>query len=62
MSGGNKSSVIENAKGDLNFYVLGPDVKARGLSEDRLIDSVKVVDYKGFVELTVSNDSVSAWL
>ena len=62
MSGGKKSSVIENAKGDLSFYVLGPDVKARGLSEDRLIDGVKVVDYKGFVELTVSNDTVSAWL
>ena len=62
MSGGNKSSVIENAKGDLSFYVLGPDVKARGLSEDRLIDGIKVVDYKGFVELTVANDTVSAWL
>ena len=62
MSGGNKSSVIENAKSDLNFYVLGPDIKARGLSEDRLIDGIKVVDYKGFVELTVSNDTVSAWL
>jgi len=61
MSGGSKSNVIENAK-DLSFYVLGPDIKARGLSEDRLIDGVKVVDYKGFVELSVSNDSVSAWL
>ena len=62
MSGGKKSSVIENAKGDLNFYVLGPDIKARGINEDRLIDGVKVVDYKGFVELTVENDTVSAWL
>ena len=62
MNGGKKSSVIENAKGDLNFYVLGPDIKARGINEDRLIDGVKVVDYKGFVELTVENDTVSAWL
>ena len=62
MSGGSKSSVIENAKGDLSFYVLGPDIKARGLEEGRLIDGIKVVDYKGFVELTVNNDKVSAWL
>ena len=62
MSGGSKSSVIENAKSDLSFYVLGPDIKARGLNESRLIDGVKVVDYKGFVELTVENDKVSAWL
>lgn len=62
MSGGKKSSVIENAKGDLSFYVLGPDVKARGLDESRLIDGIKVIDYKGFVELAVANDTVSAWL
>jgi len=62
MSGGIKSSVIENAKGNLSFYVLGPDIKARGLDEGRLIDGIKVVDYKGFVELTVNNDKVSAWL
>ena len=61
VKGGNKASVIENA-GDINFYVLSADIKARGIDESRLIDGVKVVDYSGFVELTVKNDKVSSWL
>ena len=61
VKGGNKASVIENA-GDVNFYVLGADIKARGIDESRLIDGVKVIDYSGFVELTVKNDKVSSWL
>ena len=61
ISGGNKASVIENAK-DLTFYVLGPDLKARGIDEGRLINGVKVVDYNGFVELTVNNEKVNSWL
>lgn len=62
VKGGAKSGVIESAMGDVSFYVLGPDVKARGLDESKLIDGVKVVDYSGFVELTVNNDKVASWL
>jgi tRNA 2-thiouridine synthesizing protein B len=46
----------------LKVYVLGPDLKARGFSEDRLIGGIKVVDYAGFVDLAAENDKVQAWL
>ncbi|MGD8483704.1 MAG: sulfurtransferase complex subunit TusB [Thioalkalispiraceae bacterium] len=59
---GNKAGVISDAMGDVNFYVLGPDLKARGLNEGQLIDGIKVVDYSGFVELSVKNDKVTSWL
>ena len=37
------------AVGDLtSFYVLGPDVSARGLGDTPLIDGINVVDYEGF--------------
>ena len=62
VKGGAKAGVIENAMDDVSFYVLGPDVKARGLDESKLIDGIKVVDYSGFVELTVNNDKVASWL
>ena len=62
VKGGNKAGGIESAAGDVNFYVLGPDIKARGIDESRLIDGIKVIDYSGFVELTVKNDKVSSWL
>ena len=61
VKGGSKAGVI-TGKAGVTFYVLGPDLKARGINEDKLIDGIKVVDYSGFVELTVKNDKVSAWL
>jgi tRNA 2-thiouridine synthesizing protein B len=45
-----------------SIFVLGPDLAARGFSEDRVIAGVKVVDYSGFVDLAVDNDKVQAWL
>ncbi len=62
MKGTVKSDVVTGAMGDVTFYVLGPDLKARGIGEDKLIDGVKVVDYSGFVNLTTENDKVQAWL
>ncbi len=51
---------IKNASG-ISFAVLGPDLQARGL-EARLADGIKVVDYKGFVNLVAEHDSVQSWL
>jgi len=45
-----------------SLYVLGPDLAARGFSEDRVIDGIKAVDYAGFVDLAAGNDKVQAWL
>jgi tRNA 2-thiouridine synthesizing protein B len=58
----NKSDMVRNAMKDLSFYVLGPDLQARGISEDRLIDGIEVVDYGGFVDLTAQHDTAQAWL
>ena len=44
------------------FYVLGPDLKARGLDIKSLIPNIEIVDYKGFVKLTVENKNVQNWL
>jgi tRNA 2-thiouridine synthesizing protein B len=55
-------SAVQDAVARLSVYVLGPDLKARGFTEDRLIDGVKVVDYAGFVDLAAENDRVQAWL
>jgi tRNA 2-thiouridine synthesizing protein B len=62
MKGTQKSALVEKAIGKLNFYVLGPDVKARGIADDKLIDGIKVVDYDGFVDLVTETDSAQSWL
>ncbi len=61
MKGTAHADKVSGAMKDVSFYVLGPDLKARGIDENKLIDGVKVVDYSGFVQLTVDNDKVGAW-
>jgi tRNA 2-thiouridine synthesizing protein B len=55
---GKASAMITGQK----VSVLGPDLAARGISEDKLADGVDVIDYAGFVELVESNDKVQSWL
>lgn len=47
---------------DKSVYVLEPDLKARGLDENRLIEGIITVDYAGFVDLTVNNETTQSWL
>ncbi len=53
---------IKAAMGDKKVYALGPDLAARGIAEDRVIDGVELVDYTGFVDLVEANDKVQAWV
>ena len=75
MKGGDELLLIEdgvygamkNGKGaalldGLKVSVLGPDLAARGIPEDRLADGVSVVDYAGFVDLVEANEKVQSWL
>ena len=47
---------------DFSFYVLGPDVAARGLDDTPLIEGVATVDYEGFVDLVAETDATQSWL
>jgi tRNA 2-thiouridine synthesizing protein B len=47
---------------DFSFYVLGPDVSARGLDDKPLIEDISVVDYEGFVDLVAENEVTQSWL
>ena len=53
---------IEGAVATHEVYVLGPDLKARGIEETRIVEGVKVVDYGGFVDLAVAKGTVNSWL
>ena len=45
---------------DLQLYALGEDLRARGLLE-QVDPAVTVVDYAGFVDLTVRCHGVQSW-
>ena len=62
MKGTTASEAVKAAMKNMQFYVMGPDLKARGIDAGKIIDGIKVIDYSDFVKLSVENDKVQAWL
>ena len=62
LAGTTTGETIAGRRGDLKFYVLGPDIAARGLEDKPLVDGIEIVDYGGFVDLVTEHDAVHAWL
>jgi tRNA 2-thiouridine synthesizing protein B len=62
LKGTSVSDAVSKAMDGITFYVLGPDLNARGMTEDQIIDGIKVVDYEGFVDLTAEHENFQAWL
>jgi tRNA 2-thiouridine synthesizing protein B len=62
VKGASTEEKVSAATRDFSVFVLGPDLKARGMEENRLIEGVNVVDYGGFVDLVVEHDKVQSWL
>ena len=62
MKGTRVADAVASAASTYSVYVLGPDVMARGLSDENIIDGISVVDYDGFVDLVTEHDKVNAWL
>ena len=62
LSKASSAEALNNRMDDLTFYVLGPDVSARGLDDKPLIDGITSVDYAGFVDLVVEHETAQSWL
>jgi tRNA 2-thiouridine synthesizing protein B len=62
MQGTSVEADLKGAMASKKVYALSADIKLRGLSTDRMIDGIELVDYAGFVDLTESNDKVQSWL
>ena len=62
MDGTAVNGKLVDASNRLQFYVLGPDLTARGLSEENVMDCIEVVDYDGFVDLVTEHDATHACL
>ncbi len=56
------AAALAEAGRDHKLYALGPDLAARGLAADDLVDGVAVVDYGGFVDLAADHARTQAWL
>lgn len=62
MNGTSLNGALIEAGNRLQFYVLGPDLAARGLSESNVMEGIEIVDYDGFVDLVTGHDATHACL
>ena len=62
LKGTDASGDVWSRRVEVSFYVLGPDAAARGLTKDRMIDGINVIDYEGFVDLVAKHKTSQAWL
>lgn len=53
-------SIVEILTAGTRIFAINVDVKARGLSE-QLIESVELIDYDSFVQLTIEHRCVQSW-
>ena len=51
------ASTIEHA----SIHALGPDLRARGIAAEEVMAGVILVDYEGFVELSVMHNPIISW-
>ncbi|OQK17169.1 hypothetical protein AU255_04530 [Methyloprofundus sedimenti] len=43
------------------FHALQADLLARGLTADKIISGINIVDYQGFVTLTLTHKVIKTW-
>ncbi len=55
------SSMIANLANQGRVYALQGDVEARGISS-KLVDNIKLVNYRGFVDLVVEHGTSVSWV
>lgn len=62
LANGAMSAALTEAMGNCSVSVLGPDLKARGLAGNGLVEGIEVVDYDGFVRLAADSSKVQSWM
>ena len=55
------ATVLTNHQHSLTVCAIAPDLMLRGISKEEILDSVILVDYNGFVDLTIKNEGLQFW-
>ncbi len=53
---------IGKALANCRVCALAPDLSARGIAADTVLDGIELVDYGGFVDLAAEHERTQAWL
>lgn len=61
LSGGTLSKQLSVLQTQTNLAVLSSDLQARGILPGELVDGITIIDYPGFVELTIKHSVIQSW-
>ncbi len=56
------ADALNESLGDVKLFLLGGDVKARGIDAEKIMIEATIVDYDGFVDMVVEHDRTQSWL
>jgi len=59
--GSHTDQLIKDILEKIKLFVLDPDVKARGIKSNQLVQGVEPVGHDGFVRLTVKYEGTQTW-
>lgn len=54
--------LVELLKLPLNAYAITPDIKARGMDPNNLINQIKGIGYEDLVDILVNTQKIVSWL
>ncbi len=57
--GGKFENTVKGILQNNEVYCLEADIKARGISEGEIVENVKLIDYKGFVEKVCEQNPIT---
>lgn len=60
--GSTVAPVVREALKNGPVYVLAPDIAARAIKREGIIAGMKLIDYRGFVELAAQHTRTQSWL
>ena len=58
---GDLKETLDRLKSHCRLYVLSDELAVRGIRADELINGIEVIDYTGFVDLTVVHELIQTW-
>lgn len=56
------ADAVAGLGGQVNLFVLGEDLAARGIDAGRIADGITKIDMDGFVDMVASTDRTQSWL
>ena len=61
LQNGDLKEILERLQSHCRLFVLSDELTVRGIRGDELINGIEVIDYTGFVDLTVAHELIQTW-